>query len=238
MFFIDGNLPYALHKMGHLSLDREALASIGLDPALPRHLLLGGVTSQPGGCRQATDSVVLITENDQGRLSTFRTLDSRLRVPRHSPGVVFIPPYVYVIGGMAESDTNVPIASVERARLTLDGLGAFEMAGDLLDDPKDRIALAQVGNWLFAIGGRTGPREQDFSAGIVRAAINQDGTLGPFQPHTTLLRERCAGILAGPRGKRFFLLGGSGTSTNGQVRLADAERLDFTDSRTFDTPST
>lgn len=236
VFFIDGSLPHALQRAGHLTLDREAMAAVGLDPAMPRHLLLGGVTSQNVGSRQATDSVMLITEDDQGRLDAFRMLDSRLRVPRHSPGVVFLPPYVYVIGGMADAEASTPLASVERAILTSDGLGAFEMAGDLLDAPKGCIALAQVGNWLFSIGGKTGPREQDFSADIVRAVINKDGTIGPFQPHATLLQERCAGILAGPRAKRFFLLGGSGADTNGQIRLADVERLDFTDSRSLDTP--
>lgn len=234
IFFLDGSLPFALQQAGVVTVDALTLGDLGVDSASPRHFLVGGVTPEANGGREATDSILMVSENSAGRIENIQVLPSRLRVPRRSAAAVVVPPYVYVIGGFDVASLDTPLASVERARLTADGLGPFESMGDLLDGPRARHSVARIGAWLFSIGGRTGPQDQDFTAVIARAPIGPDGTIGSFQPHASLLQPRAGAALVGPWGTQFHLMGGVGTDGNGQIRLSGSERLAFTENRSAD----
>jgi Kelch motif len=100
-----------------------------------------------------------------------------LTVARSHFGVAVTPNAVYAIGGNSAAGS----ADVEAAAIGADGsLGNFTpVAGVALATPRSSTASAIVGDHVYVVGGLD--RSGNALTSVEGAAINSDGTLGPFQ---------------------------------------------------------
>ena len=87
--------------------------------------------------------------------------------------------YLYALGGATgpRGDDNQPIASVERARINVDGsLGPWQLH-NYLTTPRRGLKTVKYNNQVYAIGGYNGV----FLKSVERATIQPDGSLGEWQ---------------------------------------------------------
>lgn len=122
---------------------------------------------------------------------------------------VVIGPSLFVFGG-GSGDTGA-LKTVERALFNPDGtLGPFEIVAGLeLPDGRVDQAAAVVGDQLYLLGGAPGPNMQAVDT-VLRAQINGDGTLQPFEVAGTLDSRR-AQATALVVGNRLVMIGGFGS---------------------------
>ena len=152
---------------------------------------------------------------------------------RHSYSSAIIGNYFYVIGGWGGSTTITVQNSVERAIIGPDGTaGPFAtVAGVSLNTGRAGHTSVVLGNYIYVVGGINNSK----LGSIERAAVNPDGSLGPF--------ALVAGVqLVTPRtshsstviGRYLYILGGLGDVGNGflnsierAVIFADGTLTDF-----------
>lgn len=140
------------------------------------------------------------------RLSDWR-LTSNFKYPRRALAAVAVNDYLYVLGGINDNDEYVK--AVEYARINTDGtLGAWRTTSALAEG---RFYLAAVGtnNYLYALGGATGPRGDDNQpiASVECAKINADGSLGAWQLHNYLTTPR-RGLKTVKYNNQVYAIGG------------------------------
>lgn len=127
--------------------------------------------------------------------------------PRRALAAVTVNDYIYVLGGINDNDEYVK--EVEYARINPDGtLGAWRTTAALIEG---RFYLAAVGtnDYLYALGGATGPRGDDNQpiASVERARINADGSLGAWQRHNYLTTPR-RGLKTVKYNNQVYAIGG------------------------------
>ncbi len=132
---------------------------------------------------------------------------SSFQYPRRALTAVAVNGYLYVLGGINDNDAYVK--EVEYARIKPDGtLGAWRTTATLVEG---RFYLAAVGtnNYLYALGGATGPRGDDNQpiASVERARINADGSLEPWQLHNYLTTPR-RGLKTVKYNNQIYAIGG------------------------------
>lgn len=132
-------------------------------------------------------------------------LTSPMTSPRWRFAAVTVNGSLYAIGGNGR-DSSAILSSIERAVINPDGsLGAWHIVGTL-SSPRASLAAVAVGDAIYVLGGELamlGP----YSAGVERAAVNSDGSLGPWQvlsPMMTLRMGHAAVVLGG----YLYALGG------------------------------
>lgn len=98
--------------------------------------------------------------------------------------------FIYVLGGV--SDESQYVASVEFSRIHADGRLAPWQSTRNLPEPRFYLGAAIVNQRLYAVGGATGPLGDDNlpSASVHSAAIEVDGTLGPWRQEAYLTTPR------------------------------------------------
>ncbi|MNX74079.1 Kelch motif protein [compost metagenome] len=125
--------------------------------------------------------------------------------------------YLYILGGTSGASY---LNTVERATVASDAtIDAFTRVLTVnLSQARSQQAIAVIGNYLYVIGGRTGPAA--FTSTVERATINADGSLTSFSPVAGVnLNQARACHTATVLGSYLYVVGG----TNGGY-LASVER--------------
>jgi hypothetical protein len=193
-----------------------------------RLYLLGGNT---GGLDSDVPSIEYSSVDASGAIATFTALPTTgtgaytLPAPRMGYSVVTLGSYVYLIGGY---ETNV-VATVLRATVQSDGtLSPFTQLPTtganavVLTAPRQDMALASTGNWLYVIGGDTGGT--DPLKTVERAAINPDGTISSFSlvSGVNLVNQRRS-FTAAIVGGLLYVIGGQMGGSNAYTVLNSLE---------------
>ncbi|MGN6106798.1 MAG: hypothetical protein ACTHU0_16945, partial [Kofleriaceae bacterium] len=144
-----------------------------------------------------------------GSLGPFAMVSgSELVEARGGHSSVVVGSYVYVLGG---GNTTV----VERAAIQPDGsLGPFAtVPGLALVTPRIGQTAVVIGSWLYVVGG-VDPREITSTplSSIERAAIQPDGSLGPFSLVSSALVRARGGHASVLIGDALFVIGGNATA--------------------------
>jgi hypothetical protein len=134
-----------------------------------------------GGLEAAVsvDAVLRARVGADGAIERWETL-APLPQPRSHHGLVVDRDWIYLTGGLDGNPAgrNTPLASVLRARLTGDGIGAWDTQADLPHAYATHASVA-AGGQLYLIGGvEDNARFVDV---ILRAPIGSDGRLGAWQ---------------------------------------------------------
>jgi Kelch motif protein len=172
--------------------------------------LIGGF--DPGVAGNYLGSVERATVNADGSIGAFATVSGiSLITPRNAHTSVRVDNFVYVIGGQ---DGNGTIATVERAPINPDGsIGSFAVvSGVTLLEARSYHTTSVIRNFVYVVGGSGASGALD---SIERAAINSDGSLGPFVPVSGI-------VLTTPRtlsasavlGNSLYILGGLGGTSS------------------------
>lgn len=113
-----------------------------------------------------------------------------LNLPRRGLAVASNDNFVYAVGGMDVHGDYV--APVEVAAVYNDGTLSNWQLTSSLQEPRFYLAAAIIGDYIYAVGGATGPRghENRPAPTVERAKIQPDGTLGPWQYDLNLTTAR------------------------------------------------
>ena len=155
---------------------------------------------------------------DQGWEPGWREL-AGFQVPRRALAAASDGRHLYVVGGVGPDGRYV--LPVEYAPIRADGsLGPWRQTSPLREGRFYLAAVVHRG-YLYALGGGGGPLGDDNLplASVERAAIRDDGSLGPWQIHSYLTTPR-RGLKAVLAGDQLYAIGGY----NGQF-LKSIERL-------------
>jgi hypothetical protein len=245
--YVIGGISNASDLNTHLR-DVEA-APINADGTLGKFLRPSGVTLVEARSRHATVTIGKFVyaiggagpgvgnferaEIDaQGKLGAFATAGT-LAEPRLGATATVIGNGLYLIGGAANDGTVR--TSVERATIGPDGsVGTFELvAGVQLEVGRASHTATVIGTSLYVVGGLTTGGVGAGIGSVERAAINPDGTLGPFAvvPNVTLRTDR-GGHSAVLVGRELIVMGGLSGLTSLQT-IETAEISDTGDLGTF-----
>jgi hypothetical protein len=140
--------------------------------------------------------------NADGSLGAFAAVTAALGTPREAHMSVVVGSYLYVLGG-----DNGPGAlnTIERAPINGDGsLGTFAAAGALTTG-RDAASAVLTASFLYVIGGNDGTSQV---RSVERAAVNPDGTLGPFADAGITLPEARDSMTATLVGDHLYIVGG------------------------------
>ena len=170
-----------------------------------------------------THGVEYAAVNADGSLGPW-TATSSMLIGRGSFGAVIAGPYVYVVGGNPASGVGVGLNSVERAAINADGsLGAWQEMSPLLLSGMGQVALASDG-YLYAIGGASATYGVTTDS-VERAAILDDGTLGPWAYVDSLLAGRSGHVGVSVNGRFYIMAGLAGTNMSDYVQVATTEQV-------------
>jgi hypothetical protein len=128
-----------------------------------------------------------------------------LNVARAGAAVVKTGHQLYVIGGV---DGHRFLRSVEYTTINADGsLAPWQLTSGLLEERGFFAAVVSEG-YLYVVGGGNGDNGKHLLQSVERAAIQADGSLGPWQSqHSALVYpRRCVKLLIQDR--RLYALGG------------------------------
>lgn len=175
------------------------------------------------GGRSAGNPVTTIDRasiNTDSALEAFKETNIALVLSRVHDTSAVIRDSVYVIGASGSENT------IERARIRPDGaLDNFaSTTTNALVTNRTEHTIAIIGNFLYVIGGAS-PGAGRISS-IERAAINSDGSLGPFAAVSTVLTGPRSGHVGVTVGDFLYVIGGFGTT----ARLASVERATISQS--------
>jgi len=164
--------------------------------------IVGGVGS--GGSLNSVEAAVI---NADGTLGPFTIAgDVTLATARQAHTAVAIGNRLYVLGGLGIG----ALSSVEQATIGPDGLlGTFAtVAGVTLTTARQGHTSAVIGNYLYVFGGFGGSALNS----IERAAINTDGSLGPFMTVSGVsLAAARYGHTTTIVGNKLYIIGGAGS---------------------------
>lgn len=206
----------AINSDGSLSA-WEAVASMTTPRWRPGAVVVGNYIYVLGGSSTGggpLDSVERAQVNPDGSLGPWQAMTS-MTTQRHEPAAVAAGGYIYVLGG---SNSSGFLNSVERAKVNHDGsLGSWQMASSMITARRG-LAAVSVGGYVYALGGydvHSSPLNS-----VERAAINPDGSLGPWQSVTPMNKQRYGPAAVSARGY-LYALGGWGRDSG----LSDVERV-------------
>jgi len=177
--------------------------------------VIGGINDKD----EYVGSVEFAAINPDGTLGPWRTTSSLIEA-RFYHAAVSVNGYIYTLGGArgARGSENIPIASVERAKVLADGsLGPWQ-AENYLTTPRRGTKAVAYRNNIYAIGGYNG----HFLRSVERAEVNEDGSLSEW-----ILDNKQANIdryihSATIFGDNIYLLGGHVHDDN-KVSYGDVE---------------
>lgn len=159
------------------------------------------------------------SKHDRDWVNAWKSVNA-FHLPRRALAAAVAGNYIYVVGGIDDSDNYV--TEVEFTRINPDGtLGPWQTTSRLIEGRFYLAAVASSG-YLYAIGGATGPRGDDNQpiASVERARINPDGSLGSWERVNYLTTPR-RGLKAVKYQNHIYAIGGY----NG-VFLKSVERVD------------
>lgn len=134
---------------------------------------------------------------------------------RYTHDAAYANGYIYVVGGM---DSGFIFSSIERAKVNDDGtLGSWTTVANMAE-PRWGVKAVANGGWLYVLGGVT--TGSTYLASVLRARINDDGSLGPWLSAGSMTTARGWGPAVVASGYIFYL----GGSTTGGQRLSSIER--------------
>lgn len=182
--------------------------------------VIGGINNKDEYVR----SVEYAEINPDGTLEPWRKTSSLIEA-RFYHAALSVNGYIYTLGGAigARGSENIPIASVERAKILGDGsLGSWQ-AENYLTTPRRGTKAVAYGRHIYAIGGYNG----QFLRSIERADVNNDGSLSEWK-----LENEQANIdryihSATIFGDNIYLLGGHVHDDN-KVSYGDVEMSHIT----------
>ncbi len=153
------------------NVPRRALAAT----AYNNHLyVLGGISDQNHYVRTVEYAKI----HSDGSLGQWQQT-TMLNEGRFYLAAAAVNGYLYAIGGAKGSlgESNIPVATVEKAKINLDGsLGQWQLT-QTLTTPRRGLTINQHRNYLYALGGYNGI----FLHSIEYTSINADGTLNEWQ---------------------------------------------------------
>lgn len=168
------------------------------------YLYVVGGTDQNG----ALNSVERARINADGSLGSFAAAPGlALAAARQGHTSAVVGNYLYVAGGIRD---NVPLSSVERARIHPDGsLDAFETVPDVtLAAARTGHTSAVIGSYFYVVGGFD---TRNALSSVEQATIHADGSLGPFAPvsgvNLVTARNNHTSVVLGTH---LYVLGGIG----------------------------
>jgi len=137
--------------------------------------------------------------------------------PRTGAGVIEVGGIIYAIGGV---DGKEFLTSSESSAIHKDGSLAPWRAGDALNEARGFFGVAAHQGFIYAVGGGNGPSGHHLLRSVERAAIQADGSLGPWQKEKLLLNfpRRCAKVVAS--GDALYAIGGFGGTLFDSVERA------------------
>jgi hypothetical protein len=154
--------------------------------------------------------------NADGSLGPWEAVAS-MTVGRSALAAVAAKGYLYAIGS-ANCSASI---SAERAKINDDGtLGPWETTTPMTTGPRLRFGAATAGGYLYALGGDACGGELN---SVERAAINDDGSLGPWQTVTSLTTGRRRLAAVATRGY-LYAIGGIGRPEGFSTTLSSVER--------------
>jgi hypothetical protein len=139
----------------------------------------GGYVYVLGG--YGLSSVERAVINPDGSLGPWQTMTS-MTTPRRALAAVVANGYIYALGGDGGFQT------VERAAINPDGsLGPWQLMTSMTIG-RYYLAAVQYNDYIYLLGGieRTGGGDQGALDSVERAAINPDGSLGPWQAMSSM----------------------------------------------------
>jgi N-acetylneuraminic acid mutarotase len=132
--------------------------------------------------------------------------DQPLTTPRVGAAVVAANGYIYAIGGLASYGTGGELASVEWAKINEDGSLSPWQTTSSLTAVRSFTTAVVVEPYIYVIGGqRVG---QAALSSVERARILTDGSLGSWEPSSSLRFPRC-NLAAVALQRQIFAIGGS-----------------------------
>lgn len=191
---------------------RRALAATAANGFL---YIVGGVDAQGQYVRPVEYAPILA----DGQLGKWRTT-SHLREGRFYLAAVAHRGYLYALGGGGGElgDNNVPLASVERARINPDGSLQSWQQHSYLNTPRRGLKASVVDNRLYAIGGYNG----QFLKSIEHLEFGNTVDARQWQLEPEQAKVDRYIHAAATLGKRLFLLGGH-VEKDGPMSYGDVE---------------
>lgn len=212
----DSTFPEGWHE-GWLELTpfqypRRALAATAANGYL---YVIGGVDGQGRYVRPVEYAPILI----DGQLGKWQTT-SHLREGRFYLATVAHHGYLYALGGGGGElgDNNVPLASVERAKINPDGSLQPWQQHSYLSTPRRGLKASVVDNRLYAIGGYNG----QFLKSIEHLELGNSADTRQWQLEPEQAKVDRYIHAAATMGKRLFLLGGH-VEKDGPMSYGDVE---------------
>lgn len=199
-------------EVAALSRPRRALAAIAANGYL---YVLGGVDAENRYVRPVEYARIL----PNGRLSPWKDTRSLLK-GRFYLAATQHDGYLYVLGGGGGKlgDDNVPLASVERAKINADGSLQAWQQHSYLSTPRRGLKATVINNRLYAIGGYNGTFLKS-SESIALNAGQQPAQwqLAPQEAKVDRYIHAAAAL-----GNRIYLLGGH-VQKSGPMSYGDVE---------------
>jgi hypothetical protein len=158
-------------------------------------------------------------------VGSFVTQGQRLNPARTAFATVVVGNNVYILGGQANAATPAATTSVQRAPINPDGsLGQFVETGTPLTTARQIVAGAASSQFVYVVSGDTGGGVLggvSLTNTVERAAINADGSLGPFSQLSSTLATAREGHAVAVIGSNLVVLGGDdGTNLLSSVEVA------------------
>jgi hypothetical protein len=130
--------------------------------------------------------------------------------------------YLYVIGGV--DDRGAYVKTVEYARIGPDGVPGPWRPTSPLASGRIYLAAAYLNGYVYALGGGTGPLGSDNTptALVERAAVGDDGRLGPWQRQAYMTTPR-RGLKVVSYRNHIYAIGGYNGTFLKSVERADVD---------------
>ena len=171
--------------------------------------VVGGNTAY----QSPTDSAEYAAINASGTLGSWTSTQS-LIVARGGadggPTAVEVNGYIYVIGGVNDDQGGgTPLNTVERASISPDGsLGAWQVLTATLNTGRRGAASVVVGDYLYVVGGASGPWGLSTLNSVERSRINPDASLGAWEVLTATMNSERGALGLAAYGGYLYALGG------------------------------
>ncbi len=176
--------------------------------------VLGGLNSSGN----AISTIERASIAADGTIGTFASAGSLATTRGHLTSAV-IGGFLYVLGG-GDACCGLFLNTLERAPIAADGsLGTFSNLAGTFAAKHAGPASAILGRFLYVVAGSSSPGV--YSKLVERAAINQDGSLGPFAAVSSLTTAKQASSIA-VIGRFLYVFGGvGGTGVEATVERAE-----------------
>ncbi|HEY9721285.1 MAG TPA: hypothetical protein V6D47_04680 [Oscillatoriaceae cyanobacterium] len=200
----DGTLGAFATTALHLAAARSAFASAVVDHTL---VIAGGDANGT-----PLRSVETASFEGDGTLDAFSTVSGlSLADARSSAAGLAVDNRLDLIGG---TDGTVQ-SDIERLGLVATGdLGPFAASTNGLTTKRSYFGAVALGRYVYAIGGVPGTGQGDPSAGVERAEIGSDGTLGAFSDAGITLQTPRSCFSLAHVGSTLYVIGGAGGDEN------------------------